>query len=953
MKRFFAILTSILLLCSAIPLTALSVAATSGTTGDCTWTLDDNGVLTISGQGKMESYNTFGTPWGKEITSVIVEEGVSFVGKYAFYDCLNLTSVSLPSTLSELGEGAFYGCTGLTEITLPDGLQSSGYFAFANCANLTTVTFGQGLLRVEDSSFRDCSSLTTVILPDTVYYIESNAFSGCGKLTEFHVPAGLTNIGSFAFNNCSSLKQFSIPDGVTAIPTAAFAGCRSLASVTLPQQLSTIDTQAFYNCSALTSIAFPPTLTTINGAAFQNCSSLTEVVIPGSVTVLSGEVFSGCSSVQRVVFEPYSGTDEDPGLYLDQGIFSSCYALQEVVWDRPITSIPNRLFNECSSLSSIVIPEGVTSIGENAFAYCNSLNTIHIPSSLTIIKRDAFLFANSLNDVSITDLSAWCSIRFENSSSQPMSGGSLYLNGEKVTCMEIPEDITAIPAYCFSDCNGLQKVIMHDGITSVGAYAFAWNQQLEEVVLSRQLSVIESHTFYLCNKLAKADLPEGLLEIHDCAFTDCAFPFVIIPHGVTAIEEEAFSSCDNVRYLVLPNTVTSIGYDMFGYINHFNDVYYRGTETDRDAISINTLSNERLLEATWHYSTCAMNEHLYSSDCDAYCNACDWVRESGDHTYDHACDPDCNLCGTVREVEPHAYVDTVTTPATCVTDGVTSYVCSVCGDTYTTVIPATGDHAYDHACDPDCNLCGTVREVEPHAYVDTVTTPATCVTDGVTSYVCSVCGDTYTTVIPATGDHAYDSDQDPSCNVCGTLRQITCPDTGIVIGGATFPAGTTVSVKRVEPIDLIPLFGELIVVYDISLSLDSVSIQPSGMVSVTLPMPESAAQYTDLHIVYIDENGHMTLCETTVNPDGTLTFFTDHFSHYGIVGTPQPSIVFGDVTGDGKINNKDLAMLQQHLSDWDVPIDEQAADVTGDNKINNKDLAKLQQYLSDWDVILG
>ena len=156
-----------------------------------------------------------------------------------------------------------------------------------------------------------------------------------------------------------------------------------------------------------------------------------------------------------------------------------------------------------------------------------------------------------------------------------------------------------------------------------------------------------------------------------------------------------------------------------------------------------------------------------------------------------------------------------------------------------------------------------------------------------------------------------------------------------------------------EPIDLIPLFGELIVVYDISLSLDSVSIQPSGMVSVTLPMPESAAQYTDLHIVYIDENGHMTLCETTVNPDGTLTFFTDHFSHYGIVGTPQPSIVFGDVTGDGKINNKDLAMLQQHLSDWDVPIDEQAADVTGDNKINNKDLAKLQQYLSDWDVILG
>jgi len=119
--------------------------------------------------------------------------------------------------------------------------------------------------------------------------------------------------------------------------------------------------------------------------------------------------------------------------------------------------------------------------------------------------------------------------------------------------------------------------------------------------------------------------------------------------------------------------------------------------------------------------------HTYDYDCDTTCNRCSAVRVT-QHVYDNACDADCNVCGAVRTPAAHKYGSRVTTAATCGVNGVRTYTCSVCGDSYTEDIPATGAHTYDNACDADCNACGTIREVAGHEYDDDYDTD------------CDVCG---------------------------------------------------------------------------------------------------------------------------------------------------------------------------------------------------------------------
>ena len=166
-------------------------AETSGTCGEnLTWSLID-GVLTISGTGEMASYsnssNNGGTlvPWDEskaEITDVIVENGVTSIGSFAFYDCGNLTSVVLPEGIISINGSAFRDCGGLISLTLPDSIISIGSSAFCGCSGLTSVVLPEGINSIEDNAFAGCSGLTSIILPDFIDSIKSRAFYGCSEL---------------------------------------------------------------------------------------------------------------------------------------------------------------------------------------------------------------------------------------------------------------------------------------------------------------------------------------------------------------------------------------------------------------------------------------------------------------------------------------------------------------------------------------------------------------------------------------------------------------------------------------------------------------------------------------------------------------------------------------------------------------------------------------------------
>ncbi|MER2149887.1 MAG: leucine-rich repeat domain-containing protein, partial [Ruminococcus sp.] len=147
-KKSLAVLLSALLLFTAVPFAASaavalqeqSVGASSGTTGDCTWTLDDEGTLIISGNGAMEDYTIRSSaPWGTNIKMVVIEDGVSSIGNDAFYNCKSLTSVSIGNSVTSISYAAFYGCASMTSVTIGKSVTSIGDKAFYGCTGLTSV----------------------------------------------------------------------------------------------------------------------------------------------------------------------------------------------------------------------------------------------------------------------------------------------------------------------------------------------------------------------------------------------------------------------------------------------------------------------------------------------------------------------------------------------------------------------------------------------------------------------------------------------------------------------------------------------------------------------------------------------------------------------------------------------------------------------------------------------
>ncbi|WP_300415134.1 leucine-rich repeat protein [uncultured Oscillibacter sp.] len=213
--------------------------------GTKTLTIAKKSVPGISGAEWNEYQST--------VENVVLLEGVTGIGGYAFQSCSSLASVTIPDSVTSIGDSAFNG-SGLTRIVIPEGVTSIG-----------------------DSAFYRCSGLTSVTIPGSVKTIGGNVFAYSG-LTSVAIPEGVTSIGEYAFDNCTSLASVTIPSTVTTIESSAFIYCASLASVDIPEGV-----------------------TTIKGSAFSNCG-LTSVTIPGSVTSLEDYAFYYCQNLQTIRF---------------------------------------------------------------------------------------------------------------------------------------------------------------------------------------------------------------------------------------------------------------------------------------------------------------------------------------------------------------------------------------------------------------------------------------------------------------------------------------------------------------------------------------------------------------------------------------------------------------------------------------------------------------------------
>ena len=566
-------------------------------------------------------------------------------------------------TVIGIGEFAFQKCKNITRVRIPESVEYVGYAAFLECFNLSRVALAEdnALESIGAYAFADCNALESIdfLNNSKVTSIPTYAFYACHGLRKVVIPAGVTELGPCAFAYSNGITEVSFAEGseITAVGEAAFIGCPSIYSVELSHSITSIESEAFVGAKSLVSITVPATVASIADNAFAGCFKLVEIVNHSSVEITLGEknteytmeVHSGESKIDvrdGYVFYSYGGVNyllgyrgEEstlvlPESYNGQGYeiyqyflfdnktvckivipdavtaisenaFTLCSSLSRVEFGEniAITTIPRRAFNSCTSLESIIIPDGVTVIEEYAFVGCSALVSITIPVTVTSIAEDAF--AECLKLVEIVNHSSVEITLGEENTEYTMEVHS----GES--------KIDVRDGYVFYSHGGVNYLLGYRGEESVlilpesyngqgyeiYQYFLNGNKNVTEVVIPDAVTAISENAFSLCSALSRVEFGENIAitRISRSTFYNCtSLESIIIPDGVTVIEEYAFIGCRTLVSITVPASVTRVGKRAFDVCPALKEVYYGGSSEEWRAISA-AEGNAPFINATRHY----------------------------------------------------------------------------------------------------------------------------------------------------------------------------------------------------------------------------------------------------------------------------------------------------------------------------------------------------------------
>lgn len=629
-----------------------------GADGDnVTWTLYDDGELVISGSGAMADYyfdssssnfeDSKFSPWfdySLQIKEIIITNNVTTIGDYAFAYCFYVTHINIPSNINRIGDFAFAYCCSITTVTIPESVSAIGESPFSACESLTNISVSEknqyfsndeyGVLYSKDKTnliqYPMGNSHNSYLVPNGVSKIANGAFIFCDYLTEIIISDTVNSIGANAFSVCVNLSKVTIGKGVTNIEMGAFTACYDLTEIIIPENVKVIGDYAFY-LTGITHVNIPDSTTTIGEYAFTNCE-LKTITLGKGVTVIGENAFAGnpISKISVNINNKYFLTDEFGVLYnkdkttliqypcrstytkytipdsvitIKSNAFRVSDNLTEITLGNNIKTIENACFESCENLNRLVVPDSVETIGDMAFADCgitdlvlgNSVRVIGtgafswcdftklvlpesvkiiqdeafaynsylvnivIPKSVTYIGKDAFYGCNDLTSITVDE---------NNQNYSSDDGGVLfnkkktilikYPNARNSTSYIIPNSVTAVADKAFYSCNNLTNIIIPDSITTIGVYAFC-----------------------LC---------ENLVEI-------------TVPNNLTSIGESVFAYCNNLKSITIPKSVTAIASQAFHSCEALTDVYYKGTSTSWNAITIEDFNNDYLKNATIHYNS--------------------------------------------------------------------------------------------------------------------------------------------------------------------------------------------------------------------------------------------------------------------------------------------------------------------------------------------------------------